>query len=293
MKFLNIVDLVDDDILMSASLEPTYYDFLSDDFPVNSFVMIHDSSRTSKILCKIVKPQTLVKVVTAPNTNYFGISSKDANQAAFLNCLVDSNVKVSVCIGEAGTGKTTLALAYALQMFSDNNMEIRLSKPTSLVGSSNTFGPIPGDVNEKYAPHTMSYDMVLNKLLGKRKAYLELLKKKEAIKFEPVEYTRGNTYENTVFILDEAQNLDWHELKTVVSRIASDSKMIILGDPAQIDTGRSFESTGLYKMLSSKAFINSSITSAIELNRQYRGPLPTLISEIDKEISKCNKNKKR
>lgn len=294
MKSLKILDLVDDNILLSASPEPTFYNSVPSDLPLNSFVMVHDASQTTKILCKVIEAQTLTKVVTPPNTNYFGISSKDANQAAFLNCLVDDNIKVSICIGEAGTGKTTLALAYALQMFSDNEMELRLSKPTALVGSSNTFGPVPGDVDEKYAPHTISYDMVLRKLLGNRKGYLELLKKKEVIKFEPVEFTRGNTYENTVFILDEAQNLTWHELKTVVSRIASNSKMIILGDPAQIDTGNSFESTGLYRMLNSKAFCSSEITSAIELNRQYRGPLPTLISDIDKEINKCSsRNRKK
>lgn len=293
MKSLKILDLVNEEIVSSVSESPTLYPSLSPSLPLNSFVLVHDASNTTKILCKVVEPQTLVKVVTPPNTNYFGVSSKDANQAAFLNCLADEKIKVSVCIGEAGTGKTTLALAYALQMFSDNEMKLRLSKPTALVGASNTFGPVPGDVDEKYAPHTISYDMVLRKLLGGRKGYLEVLKKKEVVKFEPVEFTRGNTYENCVFILDEAQNLSWHELKTVVSRIASNSKMIILGDPAQIDTGKPFESTGLYRMLNSKAFNKSPITSSIELTKQYRGPLPALISEIDKEISRCSKKNRK
>lgn len=287
MRTLKIFDLTEDDIVASASEHPTYFSSVPDDLAINSFLIVSDSDKSKKILCKVVRPKTLIKVITSPNTNYFGIASKDANQAAFFNCLVDPKVKVSVCIGEAGTGKTTLALAYALHMLSEKKMNICLSKPTTLVGSNNTFGPIPGDVNEKYAPHTQSYEIILKKLTGARKSYLEMLKSNELIKFEPIEYVRGNTYENTVFILDEAQNLSWHELKTVVSRIAEDSKMIVLGDPAQIDTGEVFTSTGLYKMLNSTAFSNSEITSAIELNRQYRGPLPTLISEIDKEIVKC------
>jgi len=293
MKSLKILDLVNEEIISSVSELPTYYSFVPVDFPINSFVLLHNNSRTIKTLCKVVALQTLVKVVTPPNTNYFGVGSKDANQAAFLNCLADKKIKVSICVGEAGTGKTTLALAYALQMFSDNKMNLRLSKPTALVGANNTFGPVPGDVDEKYAPHTISYDMVLRKLLGGRKGYLEVLKKKEVVKFEPVEFTRGNTYENCVFILDEAQNLSWHELKTVVSRIADNSKMIILGDPAQIDTGKPFEDTGLYRMINSNAFNKAPITSAIQLTRQYRGPLPALISEIDKEISRCNKKNRK
>jgi PhoH-like ATPase len=291
MHSLQILSFIDDHLVQSITEKPTFLKKLPTTLALNSFVLLKDSLEVKKILCRVVASQTLLKVVSLPDRNYFGISSKDAYQAAFLECLSNSKIKVSVCIGEAGTGKTTLALSYALQMFSDNDMRIRLSKPTALVGAGNTFGPVPGDVDEKYAPHTISYEMILNKLLGNRKGYLSMLKKKEVIKFEPVEFTRGNTYENTIFILDEAQNLSWHELKTVVSRIAENSKMIILGDPYQIDTGNQFESTGLYRMLNSIAFNRSEITSSIRLERQYRGPLPTLISNIDKELKECKGRK--
>ena len=71
MKSLKILDLVDDNILLSASPEPTFYNSVPSDLPLNSFVMVHDASQTTKILCKVVEAQTLTKVVTPPNTNYF------------------------------------------------------------------------------------------------------------------------------------------------------------------------------------------------------------------------------
>ena len=262
---------------------------LSAELPINSFMLLTDLEENDYHLCRVVGEQTIKKVFTPPNFSLFGIASRDARQAALINSLTNDNIRIVVCRGAAGTGKTTLALAYALQELFDNDRIMYLSKPTNLVGRGRTFGPVPGDINEKYAPHIGSYESILKKLTGSEGKYISLLKDKKRIQFVPVEYTRGNNYEDSVFILDEAQNLDWHELKTVVSRIAESTKLIILGDPEQIDARFSYEESGLYRMVNSEAFRKCDFSSEVELQKQYRGRIPQLIHEIDMEIRKNEK----
>jgi PhoH-like ATPase len=254
---------------------------------INSFFLAQNELEHKEIfLCKVVGEKEVRKIYTPPNFNYFGIASKDARQAAFLNTLSDEEIRVSVCLGAAGTGKTTLALAYALEQLFNDNKTIYLCKPTHLVGRSKTFGPVPGDQHEKYAPHLASYEIILKKLTGSEGRYMSLLRDKKKIQFVPVEYMRGNNYEDGVFILDEVQNFDWHELKTLVSRIAESTKLIIIGDPQQIDARFRYEQSGLYQMINSYAFRQSDFTSEITLEKQYRGRIPQLVHDIDMEINK-------
>ena len=265
-------------------------DISLDSYPINSYIILSNFEKDATVLCKSIGNQKLKRVFTPPNHDLFGISSRDAKQAAFIDSLLDPDIKITVCKGSAGTGKTTLALAYALEKLFKENKKLYLSKPTHLVGRSRAFGPVPGDVNEKYAPHIASYEMILKKLTGSSEGtYLSLLRDKNRIQFVPVEYTRGNNYEDGIFILDEAQNFDWHELKTIVSRIAESTKLIILGDPEQIDTKFSYEQSGLYKMINSKAYKQCEFSSEIELEKQYRGPIPQLVHDIDMELKKDEK----
>jgi len=110
------------------------------------------------------------------------------------------------------------------------------------------------------------------------------MKQKKDIEFIPVELARGCTFENCTFILDEAQNLDWHELNTIVSRMGEGTKMIILGDLNQIDTKSSKENTGLAKLVESDPFFYSDLCSLTLLQTQYRSPITQLIAEVDEFI---------
>ena len=215
------------------------------------------------------------------------ISPKDSRQAAFMDSLVGEEILLSVAIGSAGTGKTTIALAYALSQYLNHNKPIFLTKPTTMVGEGRAFGPVPGDIDQKYAPYLASYEIVLKKIGGGHNAqqFFAAMKEKGQLQFFPIELARGCTFENCTLILDEAQNLTWHELNTMISRMGENSKMIILGDLNQIDTGTPIEKTGLYKMLSAPPFQDSNISSAIELVTQYRSPITQLVTEINKWVS--------
>jgi predicted ribonuclease YlaK len=220
------------------------------------------------------------------------ISPKDARQTVLLDSLNQESILVSVALGAAGTGKTTMAMSYALQEFHTKGKPIKLAKLTTMVGKAKAFGPIPGDIKEKYQPYTSAFEIVFNKLLGDRSGeYKSMMELKGAIEYVPVELSRGCTYENCTFILDEAQNLVWHELNTLITRIGKDSKLIILGDLNQIDIPISREETGLYKLINSKIFRDSQLSTAIELKAQYRSPLTQLIIEIDQELNNAKEKR--
>jgi phosphate starvation-inducible PhoH-like protein len=195
------------------------------------------------------------------------------------------DTQLIIGLGEAGTGKTTLALAYAFAQYQTNNKKIILVKSTAMVSNNHAFGPVPGDIGEKYAPYLTSFDIVIDKLLsGKNsKSYLAQMKERKDLEFIPVELVRGCTFEDCTVIVDEAQNLSWHEMKTLITRLGERSKMIILGDPNQIDVGVPYTNTGLHRLVNSNIFGESELTASIVLEVQYRSPIVSLIARIDKE----------
>lgn len=218
------------------------------------------------------------------------IQPKDSRQSSFFHSLYENEeILLSVCLGQAGTGKTSIALSYALDNLTAINKRIVLSKPTYKIGKTGAFGPVPGDIDQKYAPYLNSYKIAMKKLLGtKSESYINYMIENKSIDFQPIEFVRGNTYENCTFVLDEAQNLGWHELKSVISRIGQDTKLIILGDLYQKDISFRNNICGVEKLITSKTFQNTNISTQIELTKQYRGPLADLVYNIDIE----NDNKK-
>ena len=225
------------------------------------------------------------RLLKTPKTGLTNVKPRDIQQAAFLDSLLDPSILVSVGVGSAGTGKTTLALAYAMHMYMTQNKVIQLTKPTTFIGDGNAFGPVPGDISEKYDPYLDSYYIVLKKILGDQAlSYLHQMKTKDQLRFTPIALARGCTYENATFIIDEAQNLTWHELHSIISRIGEGSKCIILGDFTQIDTDQSTQETGFFQLINSAAFAHSEITGAIQLVSQYRSPITQLIAEVNDEI---------
>lgn len=255
---------------------------------VNQYVLFRGFTDPKKsIICKTTDRSSFVKIIGTKNLDLVGIQPRDSKQACLIDSLADPNILLTCGIGPAGTGKTTMAMSYALAECFQKDKKLFMSKSTALVGKARTFGAVPGDINEKYAPHIESYKIILRKLLGdKSDAYVKLLQDKEQIKYIPIEYARGATFEHCTFIIDEVQNLDWHELKTICSRMGEGANLVLLGDLEQIDLEVSHEESGIYKLITSESYAKSSITSLITLDQQYRGPIPTLMSDIDKELRK-------
>lgn len=213
------------------------------------------------------------------------VTPKDLLQTIFVDSLNIDEILVSVATGPAGTGKTTLAMAYAIQQFQEFKKPIYLSKPTTMIGKGKAFGAVPGTVLEKMAPFIGSYETILNKMLGNRsKNYVQSMIENKDLNYSPLEFLRGQNFENCTFILDESQNTSWHELNSLITRMGTGCKLILLGDMSQIDLPIRRDETGLWQLLDSNRFHESHLTSCVELTAQYRSELCTLMSEIDNDI---------
>ena len=247
----------------------------------SDFVNLKSNSNTQSALA--IKGGLGLKYLDTRDLNYQGWTPKDREQNCYFWSL--KNKQATFCLGAAGTGKTSIAMAYGIQNIFRKDRPLILCKPTVFVGSkSNAIAAVPGNERDKLAPYMDSYMPSLKKILGRD--YLNFIyewEDKELLSFRAIELIRGQHFENCTLIIDEAQNLSLHELVSVLSRVGEGGTVVILGDPAQIDTQASWTDTGLSKMLSSKAVTKSELTSCIKLKKQYRGPLAALCQEVLEE----------
>lgn len=143
---------------------------------------------------------------------------------------------ITFCYGPAGTSKTFTACYIALQMLERKEIEhIILCKPIQEAGEK--LGFLPGEVDEKVAPYIKSYKSNIEKIIGPEKT--EMLFEKNVFSFEPLAYMRGNTYDDALMILDEAQNADYKQLMLFITRMGKSSKVIVAGDVSQHDIAKS------------------------------------------------------
>lgn len=220
------------------------------------------------------------------NKSLQGIKPKDSKQKFFIDSLLDDQILMSVALGKAGTGKTLLSVAYALTEYFRNDKNIIFIKPSVYVGGkSSVMGILPGDVNDKMSGIMSSYMVHVRSLLGSdAEHFIFQMLEDDRLKYLPVELARGMSLENSVVIFDECQNADIHTMKTIVSRVASTSKLICLGDLGQIDAPFKKDESGLNIFLESFHFKNSLVTSQVTLTSQYRSALADLCESITEEF---------
>lgn len=224
-------------------------------------------------------------LVSTKSIEYQRLKPRDVGQSCFFWAL--SNFDMVVGLGSAGTGKTTVSLAYALNQMFRHDKTIILCKPTVFVGQkSNALGAIPGDHREKMEGYIDSYMTALRKILGESaEHHLYQMEEDKKLIFVPLELMRGQHFENCTIIIDEAQNTSPHELMTTISRVGEHSTVIVLGDPAQVDTDCRFKETGLHALINSDAFFDCPFASGVKMTGQYRGPMATLADNVLKEIN--------
>lgn len=144
--------------------------------------------------------------------------------------------QITFCYGPAGTSKTYTACYAALKMLENKEIDkVILCKPIQEAGEK--LGFLPGEIDEKIAPYIQSYKSNIEKIIGAEKT--KIMFDKKIFDFEPLAYMRGNTYDNSLMILDEAQNADWKQLMLFVTRMGKDSKVVVAGDVSQHDIVKS------------------------------------------------------
>lgn len=170
----------------------------------------------------------------------YGIKPKNAEQAFAIHALLNNNIKLVALQGVAGTGKTLLALASSLEQ---KNLfkQIILARPIVPL-SNRDIGYLPGDANEKIGPYMEplwdNLKYIKNQFGENEKRYrlIDEMQKEERIVITPLAYIRGRSLSDVYFIVDEAQNLTPHEVKTIITRAGENTKIIFTGDVNQIDS---------------------------------------------------------
>ncbi len=166
------------------------------------------------------------------------ITARNKEQAFAIDLLMDPTVKVVSLVGRAGSGKTLCAIAAGLQQtigLRGENVYDRVivSRPVQPLGKD--IGYLPGTMEEKMLPWLMPIQDNLQFLLGGDKNALQMYMDKGKIEIEALTYIRGRSISNTFMIIDEAQNLTAHEIKTIITRVGEGTKIILTGDIEQID----------------------------------------------------------
>ena len=195
------------------------------------------SSKNSALCYYNPETQHIEKV---EKKNAYGIRPRNAEQAFALHAIMNPDVKLVTVQGVAGTGKTLLALAGALEQKREYK-QIYLARPIVPL-SNKDIGYLPGDIKSKLNPYMEplwdNLKFIQNQFNENEKEYTRITEmlNKEKLVITPLAYIRGRSLSNIYFIVDEAQNLTPHEVKTIITRAGENTKIVFTGDVYQIDT---------------------------------------------------------
>lgn len=190
------------------------------------------------------KSSKIVPLVELPKLGVSRIQPRNREQRFALNLLLQDSIKLVTLVGKAGTGKTLLAIAAGLQKVADEKLYTRLLISRPVVPMGKDIGFLPGDINEKLTPWMQplydNFDLIFGTQDTKekpghwRRGHEELIEM-GLLQIEPLTYIRGRTIPQQFLIIDEAQNLTPHEVKTIITRAGEGTKVVLTGDPDQID----------------------------------------------------------
>ena len=213
----------------------------------------------------------------------YGITPRNAEQTFSVDALSRPEVELVALTGKAGTGKTLLALATALHQEKQFS-QILLARPIVPLANRD-LGYLPGDVNEKITPYmTPLFDnlaVIKNQYKANSREYkkIEEMQENGKLVISPLAYIRGRSLSNVYFIVDEAQNLTPHEVKTIITRAGEGTKMIFTGDIQQIDSPYlDMKSNGL-SYLTDK-MLTQDIFAHVNLIKGERSYLAELASDL-------------
>lgn len=240
----------------------------------NSLVVATSDKNPQKSLIGMVKNGKIIKPQSRNDIS--NVKPRSKEQRAAVHLLSDDEIPLVAMTGLAGSGKTFLALTAAMAgLNSKKYSRIIITRSIEPVGRD--LGFLPGTLDEKMAPWLMPIvDNFRNAYHDT--TYFETMRQKGTIEVSPISYIRGRSFSNCFIIVDEAQNLTIHEIKTLITRCGEKTKMVLLGDTEQVDTAYLDKfSNGL--SIAIEKLKGSSLFGHIRLDRGERSPLATLASQ--------------
>jgi PhoH-like ATPase len=224
--------------------------------------------------------EKIIPLSLSMESSNWGIKPRNAEQLMAMELLLDDDVKLVFIPGMAGTGKTLISLACGLRKVVDEKKYERLLVARPIIPMGQDIGYLPGSIEEKMGPWmTPIYDN-LHILFHNRNIDLSsFMKKGEQLQVEILSYIRGRSIPNQYFIIDEAQNLSPHEVKTIITRVGENTKIVLIGDPYQIDNSYlDAFSNGL--VYAASRISDRPIAGHVTLTKGERSPLATLAAEL-------------
>ena len=274
------------DIVYSEGNLPVAEEEVSEhSFQNNDSVLLSSQLNEKKTALCRYKNGHYYKIRDLSKKGVWGVKARNKEQAFALDMLMDKNLSLITLVGKAGSGKTLMAIAAGIAQtitdpFASEDPvynKIVISRPVQPLGKD--IGYLPGTMEEKMHPWLMPLQDNLQFLLGNDKATLEEYMDKGIIEIEALTYIRGRSISNAFIIIDEAQNLSLHEVKTILTRVGENTKIVLTGDIDQIDNVYVDEtSNGLVHAVEN--FKSYDLAGHITLQKGERSALATLSSKI-------------
>ena len=251
---------------------------------VNQFVLLRSGTSRSALARVIQSDPTVVVERVPTHVRAFGAEPKNVRQTVALHQLLDPDIAAVSLMGMAGTGKTFLALAAALEQVLEQGRYRRVSvyRPLVAVGRQEV-GYLPGDLNEKLAPwmaavHDNLFALFSDAGVDGAKHAIEELVDRGELEMAAVTYLRGRSITGEFVIIDEAQNLELPTLKVILTRMARDSKVVFCGDLTQVDNPYISPFGGMAALI--EKFKGSSLFGHVTLEKTVRSPLAEMAANV-------------
>ncbi len=253
-------------------------------FYPNEFCVLK-SPENSSAICRVDSKKGKLVPLGNVNRDLWGIKPKNIEQKCAIDLLLDDNVKLVTFVGQAGTGKTLLALAAGLRKVFDEGVYSRIIITRSIVPIGKDIGFLPGTKEEKLQAWLGAFYDNLEYICGTSKdkdlgsETQRWILDSNKLQVEAITYMRGRSIANSFIIIDEAQNLTPHEIKTLISRVGPNTKVLVLGDPTQIDNAYlDSDSNGLIHLIAKMKRYD--IFGSVFFKQTERSELAALASEV-------------
>ncbi len=251
-------------------------------YPNQYIMLVSNANEKKSALARFKSHFTPLQKIVHKGIPDWNIEARNKEQVFAIDMLLDPDIKIVSLVGRAGSGKTLMAIAAGLQqtigLRGENNHYSRLivSRPVQPLGKD--IGFLPGTMEEKMLPWLMPIQDNLKFLMGDRTS-LEMYMEKGKIELEALTYIRGRSIANAFIVIDEAQNLTKHEIKTIITRIGEGTKIVLTGDVEQIDNVYVNEtSNGLAHAV--EKFKQYPISGHVTFRKGERSELATLASKV-------------
>lgn len=254
-----------------------------DALPPNHFLMLRNPSVEDSVMGRYDSARQKLRFVDYKMPSVVGVRPLNPEQRMAFELLLDPDVNLVTLIGKAGTGKTLLAIAAGLQLTIDDKAYQRVLVSRPVIPMGKDIGYLPGAKNEKLShwmqPLFDNLEYIIASYKRPNMKTVDQLVGSNLIELEALSYIRGRSLPGQFIVIDEAQNLSPHEIKTIVSRAGEGSKVVLTGDPQQIDSPYlDASSNGLSFLV--EAFKGQDLFGHVTLQRSERSRLAELAAEL-------------